>query len=139
MAWSQVACASKGGQRGQTRSCPCRPLPVPGASLPDFIVLLGSELWFLFLACVWAGFAGVSMENVLNKGEPTHLPPAVILDLIQNKLNKTQVVHGAIFDLLTSQVMRAAAVATTGWECNLAGIMKRLHCSGRRADCWFAC
>ena len=44
------------------------------------------------------------MENFLHRGEPSRFPPAVILDLIHNKLNKTQVVRGAIFDLLTSQV-----------------------------------
>ncbi len=70
---------------------------------------------------------GVSMENFLHKGEPTRFPPEVsksdscrlrrqeswrcmivffqvILDLMHNKLNKTQVIRGAIFDLLTSQV-----------------------------------
>ena len=47
---------------------------------------------------------GVSMENFLHKGEPSRFPPAVILDLLHNKLNKTQVIRGAIFDLLTSQV-----------------------------------
>ena len=47
---------------------------------------------------------GTSMENFLHKGEPSRFPPGTVLDFLQNKLNKTQVVRGAIFDLLTSQV-----------------------------------
>ena len=49
---------------------------------------------------------GVSLENILNKGSPSRLPPSVILNLMHNKLNKTQVIRAAIFDLLTSQCDR---------------------------------
>uniref|UniRef100_A0A7S0RET0 PI3K/PI4K catalytic domain-containing protein n=1 Tax=Chlamydomonas leiostraca TaxID=1034604 RepID=A0A7S0RET0_9CHLO len=51
---------------------------------------------------------GVSLENFLHKGEPVRLPPPEVLDVLHNKLNKTQVVRGAIFDLLTSQCDRHA-------------------------------
>eukprot|EP00798_Chlamydomonas_sp_ICE-L_P018469 gene18469-24960_t len=58
---------------------------------------------------LWAEFAdGVSMENFLNRGTPKRFPPPVILDLLTKKLNKTQVVRSAIFDLLTSQCDRHA-------------------------------
>ena len=54
---------------------------------------------------LWMELAdGISMENFLRKGMPSDVPPAVVLDFLHNKLNKTQVVRGAIFDLLTSQV-----------------------------------
>ena len=64
------------------------------------------------------------MENVLKYGKPTRLPPADILDLIHNKLNKTQVVRGAIFDLLTSQVR----VGVTSH--NHLGETNRVHLQG---------
>mmetsp|Transcript_5477 Transcript_5477/g.12120 ORF Transcript_5477/g.12120 Transcript_5477/m.12120 type:complete len:525 (+) Transcript_5477:133-1707(+) len=58
---------------------------------------------------LWMEYAdGVSLENFLHKGEPSRFPPPVILDLMHNKLNKTQVVRAAIFDLLTSQCDRHA-------------------------------
>lgn len=41
---------------------------------------------------LWMELAdGVSMENVLNKGRPSPLQPEVLLDIMHNKLNKTQV------------------------------------------------
>lgn len=51
---------------------------------------------------------GVSMENFLHRGSPSRFPPPAILDLLQNKLNRTQVIRGSIFDLLTSQCDRHA-------------------------------
>lgn len=48
------------------------------------------------------------MENLLNKGSPSRIPGASLLDLFNNRLNKTQVIRGAIFDLLTSQCDRHA-------------------------------
>ena len=42
--------------------------------------------------------------TICTTGEPSRFPPSVILDLMHNKLNKTSVIRGAIFDLLTSQV-----------------------------------
>eukprot|EP00200_Dunaliella_tertiolecta_P002061 CAMPEP_0202342448 /NCGR_PEP_ID=MMETSP1126-20121109/3006_1 /ASSEMBLY_ACC=CAM_ASM_000457 /TAXON_ID=3047 /ORGANISM="Dunaliella tertiolecta, Strain CCMP1320" /LENGTH=474 /DNA_ID=CAMNT_0048933401 /DNA_START=1018 /DNA_END=2442 /DNA_ORIENTATION=+ len=51
---------------------------------------------------------GVSMENFLQKGKPTRVPPPQVVDYFMNKLNKTQVVRAAIFDLLTSQCDRHA-------------------------------
>lgn len=35
--------------------------------------------------------AGVSIENFLQKGKPTRVPPAKVIDFLMNKLNKTQV------------------------------------------------
>ncbi|KAG1662705.1 hypothetical protein FOA52_014570 [Chlamydomonas sp. UWO 241] len=51
---------------------------------------------------------GISMENLLNKGTPTRVPEDAMLDLFHSRLNKTQVVRAAIFDLLTSQCDRHA-------------------------------
>eukprot|EP00967_Tisochrysis_lutea_P086918 scaffold122766_cov18-Tisochrysis_lutea.AAC.1 len=34
--------------------------------------------------------AGVSMENFLQKGKPTRVPPPQVVDYFMNKLNKTQ-------------------------------------------------
>lgn len=51
---------------------------------------------------------GVSMENFLHRGEPSRFPHSHVLDIFHNKLNKTQVIRGAIFDLLTSQCDRHA-------------------------------
>eukprot|EP00798_Chlamydomonas_sp_ICE-L_P018467 gene18467-24958_t len=42
------------------------------------------------------------------RGIPHRFPPATILDVIMHKMNKTQVVKAAIFDLLTSQCDRHA-------------------------------
>ncbi len=53
---------------------------------------------------------GVSLESLLHRGVPRRLPPPEVLDLLQNKLNKTQVVRAAIFDLLTSQCDRHSQV-----------------------------
>ena len=53
---------------------------------------------------------GISMENFLQKGLPSVVPRASVLDFFHNKLNKTRIVHGAIFDLLTSQVSRLPTV-----------------------------
>lgn len=35
--------------------------------------------------------SGVSLENFLHKGAPTRVDPAVVLDTLHNRLNKTQV------------------------------------------------
>lgn len=51
---------------------------------------------------------GISMEGFLHRGTPSRFPPSAILDVLQNKLNKTRVIRGAIFDLLTSQCDRHA-------------------------------
>jgi hypothetical protein len=51
---------------------------------------------------------GISMENFLYRGLPRRLPMEVIVDMFNNRLNKTRVVRGAIFDLLTSQCDRHA-------------------------------
>lgn len=53
---------------------------------------------------------GISLENFLHKGTPVRQPPSVVLDMFHNKMNKTQVVRSAIFDLLTSQCDRHAQV-----------------------------
>eukprot|EP00955_Chlamydomonas_euryale_P013194 142078-Chlamydomonas_euryale.AAC.1 len=39
---------------------------------------------------------GVSMENVLNKGKPERVPPDMLADLFNNRLNKTQASSGAV-------------------------------------------
>ncbi|PNW74176.1 hypothetical protein CHLRE_13g588350v5 [Chlamydomonas reinhardtii] len=51
---------------------------------------------------------GISLENLLHKGAPKRLPLPVIADLLNNKLNASKVVRGAVFDLLTSQCDRHA-------------------------------
>ncbi|KAL6755005.1 hypothetical protein V8C86DRAFT_2686314 [Haematococcus lacustris] len=51
---------------------------------------------------------GISLENFLHKGDPKRLPPEQVLDIMHHKLNKSQVVRAAIFDLLTSQCDRHA-------------------------------
>ena len=43
---------------------------------------------------------GISFDSLLY----ARVPKPVVLDLLHNKLNGTQVIRGAIFDLLTSQV-----------------------------------
>lgn len=53
---------------------------------------------------------GVSFENYLNKGLPFKLRPQEVLPMMHEQLNRTQVVHAAIFDLLTSQCDRHAQV-----------------------------
>ena len=56
---------------------------------------------------LWMELAdGISLENFLQKGVPSKVPIADVMDYLHNKLNRTQVVRGAIFDLLTSQVMK---------------------------------
>eukprot|EP00798_Chlamydomonas_sp_ICE-L_P012581 gene12581-15805_t len=58
---------------------------------------------------LWSEYAdGVSLENFLHKGPPRPFPPNVILDVLMHKLNKTQVLKAASFDLLTSQCDRHA-------------------------------
>lgn len=50
---------------------------------------------------------GISLENLVRLGNPM-MHPNELLDILHNKLNHTQAVRGAIFDLLTSQNDRHA-------------------------------
>lgn len=52
---------------------------------------------------------GISLENLVRLGTPM-MHPNQLLDILHHKLNKTQVVLAAIFDLLTSQCDRHAQV-----------------------------
>ncbi|KAJ9505716.1 hypothetical protein QJQ45_021475 [Haematococcus lacustris] len=50
---------------------------------------------------------GISLENLVRLGNPM-MHPNDLLDIMHNRLNKTQVVKAAIFDLMTSQCDRHA-------------------------------
>jgi hypothetical protein len=50
---------------------------------------------------------GISMENLVRLGNPM-MHPNNLLTIMHERVNKTQVVHAAIFDLLTSQCDRHA-------------------------------
>ena len=47
---------------------------------------------------------GISLENFVSKWSLSPFPLPFVLDYLHNTLNKTQLVRGTIFDLLTSQV-----------------------------------
>ncbi|GLI65769.1 hypothetical protein VaNZ11_009364 [Volvox africanus] len=75
---------------------------------PVFGVLPGVgypiDWWGLWMEYV----EGISLENFLYRGIPRRLPLDTIADMFNNRLNKTRIVMGAIFDLLTSQCDRHA-------------------------------
>ncbi|GIL79952.1 hypothetical protein Vretimale_12814 [Volvox reticuliferus] len=50
---------------------------------------------------------GISLENLVRLGNPM-MHPDDLLDILHNKVNHTQAIHAAIFDLLTSQNDRHA-------------------------------
>ncbi|GLI65785.1 hypothetical protein VaNZ11_009401 [Volvox africanus] len=62
------------------------------------------DWWGLWMEYV----EGISLENFLYRGIPRRLPLDTIADMFNNRLNKTRIVMGAIFDLLTSQCDRHA-------------------------------
>lgn len=53
---------------------------------------------------------GISLENLVRLGNPA-MHPNQLLDFMSHKVNKTQVVLAAMFDLMTSQCDRHAQVS----------------------------
>ncbi|MEW5313837.1 MAG: hypothetical protein WDW38_005372 [Sanguina aurantia] len=51
---------------------------------------------------------GISLENFLHRGLPVRFPPEYVINFFENRINKTQAVRAAMFDLLTSQCDRHA-------------------------------
>ncbi|KAG2485806.1 hypothetical protein HYH03_015517 [Edaphochlamys debaryana] len=70
---------------------------VPGVGYPI-------DWWGLWMEYV----EGISMENFLFRGRPRPIGRDTQIEIMNNKLNRTRVIHAAIFDLLTSQCDRHA-------------------------------